>query len=109
MTDQRELGRTPGEMLKSRRGMGQPQQVITNCSRNGRNILAHNNDSGIAASNLPVPAVEDLSLFTEPPTRNEVVKAIEAMKTNKAAALDCAISAEAHQEGGDIHNFSMEV
>lgn len=73
-----------------------------------------NNDSSPAVSELPAPAVEDLPISTEPPTREEVVEAIAAMKTNKAAALDCAITAEALQGGGDsmvdmIHKFCKEV
>ena len=73
-----------------------------------------NNDSGTAVSDLPAPAVEDLPIITEPPTHEEVAESIAAMKTNKAAALDCAITAEALQGGGDcmidmIHKFCMEV
>ena len=56
------------------------------------------NDSGMVVSSLPAVAVEDLP---EPPTHDEVVEAIAAIKTNKAAALDCAITAEALQGGGD--------
>ena len=65
-------------------------------------------------SELPPPAEEDLSIFADPPTREETEKAIAAMKANKAAALDCAITAEALQGGGDhmldvIHAFCSEV
>ena len=73
-----------------------------------------NNDSGLTPSELPPPAEEDLSIFADPPTREETEKAIAAMKANKAAALDCAITAEALQGGGDhmldvIHAFCSEV
>ena len=49
-----------------------------------------------------------------PPTREKTEKAIDAMKANKAAALECAITAEALQGGGDhmldvIHAFCSEV
>ena len=49
-----------------------------------------------------------------PWTREEVLSAINQMKTNKAAGLDCAITAEAHHNGGDVmvkivHNFCAEV
>ena len=73
-----------------------------------------NNDSGFIPSELPTPSSEDLPISTEPPTREETAKAIAAMKTNKAAGLDCAVTAEALQGGGDhmidaIHSFCMEV
>ncbi len=55
-----------------------------------------NNDSGMAVSSLPAPAVEDLPITTDPSTHDDaVVEAVAAMRTNKAAALDCAVTAEA--------------
>ena len=73
-----------------------------------------NNASGLTPSELPPPAIDDLPICTDPPTRDETAKAIAAMKTNKAALLDCAITAEALQGGGDhmidvIHAFCSEV
>ena len=73
-----------------------------------------NNDSGLTPPELPSPAKEDLSIFADPTTREETEKAIAAMKANKAAALDCAITAEALQGDGDhmldvIHAFCSEV
>ena len=73
-----------------------------------------NNDSGFTPSELPLPASDDLPICTDPPTREETAEAIAAMKTNKAAGLDCAITAEALQRGGDqmidtIHAFCSEV
>ena len=73
-----------------------------------------NNDSGFTPSNLPPPASNDLPICTDPPIREETAKAIAAMKTNKAAGLDCTITAEALQGGGDqmidiIHAFCLEV
>ena len=52
--------------------------------------------------------------MTNPPTREEVLSAIRQMKTNKAAGLDSAITAEALQNGGDaivdiVHRFRAEV
>ena len=49
-----------------------------------------------------------------PPTLEETLEAIRQMKTNKAAGLDCAITAEAPQGGGDamadvINCFCAEV
>ena len=72
------------------------------------------NDSGFTPSELPLPASNDLPICTDPPTREETAEAIAAMKTNKAAGLDCAITAEALQGGGDqmidtIHAFCSEV
>ena len=43
-----------------------------------------NNDSGLTPPELPSPAEEDLSIFADPPTREETEKAIAAMKANKA-------------------------
>ena len=60
-----------------------------------------NNNSGSTPSEIPPPADEDLPICIDPPTREETAKAIAAMKVNKAAALDCAITAEALQGGGD--------
>ncbi|XP_068756758.1 uncharacterized protein [Montipora capricornis] len=73
-----------------------------------------NNDSGFTPSDLPPPASNDLPICNDPPTREETAKAIAAMKTNKAAGLDCAITVEALQGGGDqmidiIHAFCLEV
>ena len=51
-------------------------------------------------SEIPTPADED-PICADPPSREETAKAIAAMKVNKAAALDCAITAEALQGGGD--------
>ena len=73
-----------------------------------------NNDNGLVPSEVPQPTAKDLPIFTDPPTRDETAKAIAAMKTNKAAGLDCAITAEALQGGGDkmldiIHAFCTEV
>ena len=73
-----------------------------------------NNNNGITPSGLPPPAAEDLPINIDPPTREETAEAIAAMKTNKATTLDCAITAEALQNGGDqmldvIHAFCSEV
>jgi len=73
-----------------------------------------NNDNGLIPSEVPQPAANDLPIFADPPTRDETAKAIAAMKTNKAAGLDCAITAEALQGGGEkmldiIHAFCSEV
>ena len=75
--------------------------------------LVHN-DSGFPPSELPLPASNDFPICTDPPTREETAEAIAVMKTNKAAGLDCAITAEALQRGGDqmidtIHAFCSEV
>ena len=73
-----------------------------------------NNDNGPPSSELPLPSATDLPILTDPPSREETVEAIDAMKTNKAAGLDCAITAEALQAGGGsmvnmIHDFCTEV
>ena len=73
-----------------------------------------NNDNGQAPSDLPQPAAQDLPIHDHPPTLEETLEAIRQMKTNKAAGLDCAITAEALQGGGDamadvIHCFCAEV
>ena len=73
-----------------------------------------NNNSGLIPAEVPPPADEDLPICIDPPTREETAKAIAAMKVNKAAALDCAITAEALKGGGDqmidaIHAFCCEV
>ncbi|XP_038063002.1 uncharacterized protein LOC119733684 [Patiria miniata] len=62
------------------------------------------NNPGLSTPQLPPPAAEDLPIFIDPPppTREETAEAIAAMKVNKAAALDCAITAEALQGGGVI-------
>ena len=73
-----------------------------------------NNDNGQAPSDLPQPAAQDLPIHDHPPTLEETLEAIRQMKTNKAAGLDCAITAEALQGGGDamadvIYCFCAEV
>jgi len=73
-----------------------------------------NNENGPPSSELPLPSAIDLPIPTGPPSREETVEAISAMKTNKAAGLDCAITAESLQAGGDsmvdmIHDFCVEV
>ena len=73
-----------------------------------------NNNDGQVPSDLPQPAAQDLSIHDHPPTLEETLEAIRQMKTNKAAGLDCAITAEALQDGGDamadvIHCFCAEV
>ena len=73
-----------------------------------------NNDNCQAPSDLPQPAAQDLPIHDHPPTLEETLEAIRQMKTNKAAGLDCAITAEALQGGGDamadvIHCFCAEV
>ena len=73
-----------------------------------------NNDNGQAPSDLPQPAAQDLPIHDHPPTLEETLEAIRQMKTNKAAGLDCTITAEALQGGGDamadvIHCFCAEV
>ena len=60
------------------------------------------------------PATQDLPIHDHPPILEETLEAIRQMKTNKAAGLDCAITAEALQGGGDamadvIHCFCAEV
>ena len=73
-----------------------------------------NNENGQAPSDLPQPAAQDLPIHDHPPTLEETLEAIRQMKTNKAAGLDWAITAEALQGGGDamadvIHCFCAEV
>ena len=70
-----------------------------------------NNDNGQVPSDLPQPAAQDLPIHDHPPTLKETLEAIRQMKTNKG--LDCAITAEALQGGGDamadvIHCFCAE-
>ena len=53
-------------------------------------------------------------MITHLPTLEETLEAIRQMKTNKAAGLDCTITAAALQGGGDamanvIHSFCAEV
>ena len=72
-----------------------------------------NNDSQIP-SDLPPPAAQDLPIDINPPTLEETQKAIHQMKPKKAAGLDCAITSEALQDGGDmlvqvVHGFCTEV
>lgn len=73
-----------------------------------------NNDTGQALSNLPPPAEVDLPIYSGLPTSDETAKAFKAMKANKAAGLESAITAEALQGGGDtmldvVHAFCCEV
>jgi len=73
-----------------------------------------NNSNGQPVSELPQPAAQDLPIHVNPPTREETFEAIHQMKCNKAAGLDCAITAEALRYGGDsmidiIHGFCSEV
>ena len=74
-----------------------------------------NNDSSFTSSDLPPLASNDLPICTDQPTREETAdEAIAAMKTNKAAGLDRAITAKVLQGGGDlmidtIHAFCSEV
>ena len=74
-----------------------------------------NNDIGLVPSETPPPADEDLPICTDPPSCEETVKTIiAAIKINKAAVRDCAITAEALQGGGDqmidtIYAFCSEV
>ena len=73
-----------------------------------------NNDNGTIPSELPPPAAEDLPINIDPPPREGTAEAIAATKRNKATALDCAITAESLQGGGDqmldvIHTFCSEV
>lgn len=60
-----------------------------------------NNDNGTIPSEQHPPAKEDLPINIDPPTREETAEAIAAMKRNKATALNCAITADALQGGGD--------
>ena len=74
-----------------------------------------NNDNSQTPSDLPQPAAQDLPIRDHPPTLEETLEAIRQMKNNKAAELDCAITAEALDQGGGdamadvIHCFSAEV
>ena len=73
-----------------------------------------NNDNGQPTSELPSPADQDLPICEDPPTLEETRKAILGMKNNKAAGVDCAITSEALQNGGEvmvevIHKFCVEV
>jgi len=73
-----------------------------------------NNDNGSPVFDLPPPANQDLPICIDPPSLEETRKAIQGMKNNKAAGLDCAITSEALQGGGDvmatvIHKFCVEV
>ena len=73
-----------------------------------------NNDSGPPTSPLPPPADQDLPICVDPPTLEEVQTAIRSMKSNKAAGLDSAVTAEALQGGGElmaniVHAFCVEV
>ena len=53
-------------------------------------------DNGQTPSDLP-QLPQDLPIHDHPPTLEETLEAIRQMKTNKAAGLDCAITAEALQ------------
>ena len=73
-----------------------------------------NNDNGKTPSDLPQPAAQDLPIHDHPPTVEEILETIRQMKTNKAAGLDCAITAEVLQGGGDamadvIHCFCADL
>ena len=73
-----------------------------------------NNDNGQTPSYLSQPAAQDLPIHDHPPTLEETLEAIRRMKTNKAAGLDCAITAEALLGDGDamtdvIHCFCAKV
>ena len=73
-----------------------------------------NNDNGQTPSDPPPAAAQDLPIQADPPTLEETCEAITQMKTNKAAGLDSAITAEALQHGGSVlenivHGFCMEV
>ena len=73
-----------------------------------------NNDNGQTPSDLPQPGAQDLPIHDHPPTLEETLEAIRQMKTNKAAGLDCTITAEALQCVGDAmadvtHCFCAEV
>ena len=72
-----------------------------------------NNDNGSPTSSLPLPAEQDLLICVDPPTLEEVQNAIKGMKSNKAAGLDSAVTAEALKGGGEvmakvIHTFCVE-
>ena len=67
-----------------------------------------------SAKELPPPAQQDLSILIDPPSLEETKEAIKQQKSNKAAGLDDAITAEVLQGGGDImaevlHSFCIEV
>ena len=73
-----------------------------------------NNDKGQTPSDVPQSAAQDLTIHDHQPTLEEILEAIGRMKTNKAAGLDCAITAEDLQSGGGamadvIHCFCVEV
>ena len=59
-----------------------------------------NNDNGQTSSDPPPAAFQDLPILADPPTLEETQEAISQLKTNKAAGLDSAITAEALQNGG---------
>ena len=65
------------------------------------------NSNSQSPSTLPPPVVQDLPILTDPPTREETLSAIRQMKTNKAAGLDYAITAEALQNGGVYTNHTL--
>ena len=73
-----------------------------------------NNSNSQSRSAVLLPAAQDIPIMTNLPTREETLSAINQMETNKAAGLDCAITAEALHNGGDamveiVHNFCAEV
>ena len=55
-----------------------------------------NNDNGSPVFDLPPPANQDLPICIVPPSLEETRKAIQDMKNNKAAGLDCAITSLSH-------------
>ena len=73
-----------------------------------------NSDGGRAPSGLPQPAARGLPVRDRPPTLGETLGAIRRVGTDRAAGLDCTITAEALQGGGDamadvVHCFCAEV
>ena len=66
-----------------------------------------NNDNSQTPSDLPQPAAQDLPIRDHPPTLEETLEAIRQMKNNKAAELDCAITAEALDQGVAVMQWQM--
>ena len=79
------------------------QLATQSYSQSGRKYFSSllNNCSGQSPSELPLPAAYDLPIQKDPPTREETISAISKMKSNKAAGLDAAITAEALKYGGN--------
>ncbi|XP_071944128.1 uncharacterized protein [Antedon mediterranea] len=107
--------KNPKKKIKVKLRNGEPPENEEHLLEEWKNYFSSilNNDSGLAPSDLPAPASDDLPICTDPPTREETAEAITAMKTNKAAGLDCA-TAEALQGGGEqmidtIYAFCSEV